>query len=115
MAARLGWRASVITVITCGVVAASAAAQTVPLPKPDPRSKPGLATAGAIQSSPPEAAAPAAPASRGFFPFSFSLDKSAVAKASAFDAKQRALLDKVSRYLSSVQTIVGRFVQVGPD
>ena len=34
---------------------------------------------------------------------------------SPFDAKQRALLDRVSAYLSSVQTMVGKFVQVGPD
>ncbi len=31
------------------------------------------------------------------------------------DDKQRALVDKVSAYLSSVQTLVGDFVQVGPD
>jgi outer membrane lipoprotein-sorting protein len=32
-----------------------------------------------------------------------------------FDDKQRALVAKVSSYLSSVQTLVGDFVQVGPD
>ena len=52
---------------------------------------------------------------RGFFPFSFSLDKGASAKATAFDAKQRALLEKISGYLFGVQTLVGSFVQVGPD
>jgi outer membrane lipoprotein-sorting protein len=112
--ARLGWRASVVAAIAYGVVAASAVAQTVPLPKPDPRSKPRSATAGAIQS-PPRGAANSAPTSNGFFPFSFSLDKSGAAKAAAFDAKQRALLDKVSGYLAGVQTMVGSFVQVGPD
>jgi outer membrane lipoprotein-sorting protein len=34
---------------------------------------------------------------------------------SPFDAKQRALLDRISAYLSSVQIMVGKFVQVGPD
>jgi outer membrane lipoprotein-sorting protein len=34
---------------------------------------------------------------------------------SPFDAKQRALLDRISAYLSGVQTMVGKFVQVGPD
>jgi len=34
---------------------------------------------------------------------------------SPFGAKQRALLDRISNYLSSVQTMVGKFVQVGPD
>ena len=32
-----------------------------------------------------------------------------------FDDKQRALVAKVSGYLSGVQTLVGDFVQVGPD
>jgi len=32
-----------------------------------------------------------------------------------FDERQRALVDKVSTYLSSVQTLTGDFVQVGPD
>ena len=32
-----------------------------------------------------------------------------------FNDKQRALVAKVSSYLSSVQTLVGDFVQVGPD
>ena len=33
----------------------------------------------------------------------------------SFDAKQRAEAAKVSAYLSSLQTLVGNFVQVGPD
>ena len=33
----------------------------------------------------------------------------------AFDARQRALVDRVSAYLSSVQQLIGNFVQVGPD
>jgi outer membrane lipoprotein-sorting protein len=32
-----------------------------------------------------------------------------------FDAAQRALVDKVSAYLSSVQVMSGDFVQIGPD
>jgi outer membrane lipoprotein-sorting protein len=32
-----------------------------------------------------------------------------------FDANQRALIDRVSMYLSTVNTLVGDFVQVGPD
>jgi outer membrane lipoprotein-sorting protein len=36
-------------------------------------------------------------------------------QATAFDNKQRALLDRISMYLSSVQTMVGNFVQIGPD
>jgi outer membrane lipoprotein-sorting protein len=33
----------------------------------------------------------------------------------AFDAKQRALADKVSAYLTSVRQLQGKFVQVAPD
>jgi outer membrane lipoprotein-sorting protein len=57
----------------------------------------------------------------GLFPFSALFgNKSSTAPAapeppSPFDAKQRALLDRISNYLSSVQTMVGKFVQVGPD
>jgi outer membrane lipoprotein-sorting protein len=34
---------------------------------------------------------------------------------SPFDAKQRTLLSRISNYLSSVQAMTGKFVQVGPD
>ena len=33
----------------------------------------------------------------------------------SFDASQRTLLDKVNTYFNSVTTLVGKFVQVGPD
>ena len=33
----------------------------------------------------------------------------------AFDASQRAMIDRVNMYLMSVQTMIGDFVQVGPD
>ena len=52
--------------------------------------------------------------SRASFPFSFSLDKLRAGRP-AFDANQRALLEKISGYLSGIQTLVGNFVQVGPD
>jgi outer membrane lipoprotein-sorting protein len=95
---------------------ASAVAEDVPLPAPRP--KPGSSSAGSAPPSPAAAAAPAQqPASKGFFPFSlFGGNKSTgSSQAASFDAKQRAMLDKVSNYLSSVQTMVGNFVQVGPD
>jgi outer membrane lipoprotein-sorting protein len=94
---------------------ASAVAEDVPLPTPSPRAK-------ANAAAPPTAnAAPAAPeaAPKGFFPFSFNFGgkgtTASPATATAFDAKQRALLDKISNYLSGVQTMVGNFVQIGPD
>ncbi len=95
--------------------ALSAAAEDVPLPTPAPRSK--------AASAPPPAVAPAtampgpaaAPGNKGFFPFSFSTGKNGPSQATAFDDKQRGLLDRISAYLTSVQTLVGNFVQIGPD
>ena len=135
MAARWGRGAGIIVVMmACGVVtAASALAQSVPLPTPDPRTKTtgalpaivhapaprggaaGPATAPAAGATGTAAAEAPATTSKGLFPFSFSFGSGASSKATAFDAKQRATLEKISGYLSSVQTMVGNFVQVGPD
>jgi outer membrane lipoprotein-sorting protein len=94
------------------LVAASARAEDVPLPTPAPRAK-----NSAAQPAPAPATTDTAPSGlKGFFPFSFSTGgKSGASGQVAFDARQRALLDKVSNYLSSVQTLVGNFVQIGPD
>jgi outer membrane lipoprotein-sorting protein len=101
----------------CAVLAvATASAENIPLPTPAPLPKSGIAPPPAAA---PDASAPAATDSgpAHFFPFSFSLDKGLQlqGQAGAFDAKQRALLDRISMYLSSVQTMVGNFVQIGPD
>jgi len=114
--------------------------EKVPLPVPAPLPKTGSAPPAAMPKS-GTAAQPAAAAAKpandkpandkpvtetrpSLFPFSAlfgnnSSTASTPPKASdppsPFDAKQRALLDRISTYLSSVQTMVGRFVQVGPD
>jgi outer membrane lipoprotein-sorting protein len=82
-----------------------AATQNVPLPVPAPKKPP---TQGAPQSAnqPPRPLAPIGPAAAPALRFG---------ESTAFDANQRALVDRVSSYLSSVQTLVGDFVQVGPD
>ena len=105
---------AILLAMACVVFAtASAVAEDVPLPAPRPKAGSTSPGSGA-PPSPAAAAAPAQPASKGFFPFSLFGNKSA-SQAASFDAKQRAMLDKVSNYLSSVQTMVGNFVQVGPD
>jgi len=110
--------------VACGLfAAASAMAQSVPLPTPAPRPKaevpsaPATAATGAASATvaAPAAAAPATTEARGFFPFSSFGKSAAPSQATAFDANQRALLDKISGYLSGVQTLVGNFVQIGPD
>ena len=93
---------------------ARAAAQDEPAPgsAPAAAAKPAAADAGPATT----AAAPAAATSRGFFPVLVLVwARARTSQATAFDAKQRALLDRISAYLSSVQTLVGNFVQVGPD
>jgi outer membrane lipoprotein-sorting protein len=113
--------AKIVVAIVCAIVcalafgflgAATALAENVPLPTPAPLPKTG--------STAPPAATDSAPADAqkapGFFPFSMPFGKSgSTDQATAFDDKQRALLDRISMYLSSVQTMVGDFVQIGPD
>jgi outer membrane lipoprotein-sorting protein len=107
------------TIAAALALAAPAVAENVPLPVPAPLPKTGTVPPAAAASKP-------AAETPGLFPFSalfgnkssggglFS-SPSAPEPASSFDAKQRAILDRVSGYLSSVQTMVGKFVQVGPD
>ena len=108
-----------------------AVSEKVPLPVPAPLPKTG--------SAPPPAATPARNSAEthpaesrpaetrqtpSLFPFSALFgNKSSTGSTppktpeppSPFDAKQRVLLDRISAYLSGVQTMVGKFVQVGPD
>ena len=111
--------------IAASFIAASALADpvatgNVPLPTPAPQPKTGTA--------PPAKPAAETPQTPSLFPFSAlfghkssSSTTSAPSAPSApeppspFDAKQRALLERISAYLSSLQTMVGKFVQVGPD
>jgi len=113
-AAKLG-PATIFAAVLCVLIGtASAAAESVPLPTPAPLPKTGAAPAPAATDT-----APGDAAKKGFFPFSLPFGNSSSSnssnQATAFDAKQRALLDRVSMYLSSVQTMVGNFVQIGPD
>jgi len=115
-----GRRAAIVGMATvlavlCGVMAAgSAFAENVPLPAPAPQPKSGAAPGAMAPAS--GQLAPASGEGKGFFPFSLPFGGSApLSQASAFDAKQRTLLSRVSTYLSGVQTMVGNFVQIGPD
>ena len=107
-------RALLVGALLVGTLAAAsvALAQSVPLPTPAPQ-KEGMPLPPSAQ---PRATTP--PASQG--PFSgikslFNLGGQTDAASAAFDAKQRAQVDRVSQYLTSVQTLSGNFVQVGPD
>lgn len=62
---------------------------------------------------------PAASPQRGSVPMPqptpTAASQSAGRDASGFDGKQRAIIGRVNAYLSNMQTLVGDFVQVGPD
>jgi len=90
-------------------------AQTVPVPKPAPKGrdntqmsasegqKRGPFTTGTTAITPPE---PVIPDPHRNIPSNIF---------ASFDANQKAQAAKVSSYLSSLQNLVGNFVQVGPD
>jgi outer membrane lipoprotein-sorting protein len=71
-----------------------AAAQGVPLPPRKPP-QPVRPPAGDTAARPPTPVRPA--------------------ESVPYDGSQKALVDRVSNYLSSVQTLIGDFVQIGPD
>src|ERR1700680_2676171 len=110
--------ASLIAASIVGVAAlsgvTSSSAQTVPMPKPAPKARSSVQmsasdpqkapmTTGATSATPPD---PVIPDPRRNVPASIF---------SSFDANQKAQAAKVSAYLSSLQTLAGNFVQVGPD
>jgi outer membrane lipoprotein-sorting protein len=89
----------------------STAQQTVPIPKPAPKGRDSAQmgsdaraqmTTGSTQAPPN----PVIPDPHRNVPTNIF---------ATFDANQKAQAAKVSNYLSSLQTLVGNFVQVGPD
>ena len=113
---RRGWRCWPLLIV--GVAeprAAPSSAQTVPMPETGAESaqrrpdcsasdaQKGPMTTGATPATPPD---PVIPDPRRNVPANIF---------ATFDANQKAQAAKVSAYLSSLQTLVGNFVQVGPD
>jgi outer membrane lipoprotein-sorting protein len=97
------------------VPAQAVPAQSVPIPKPAPKGRDavqmsasdpqrGPMTTGATPLAPPPT--PVIPDPRRNLPANIF---------STFDTNQKAQAARVSSYLSSLQTLVGNFVQVGPD
>jgi outer membrane lipoprotein-sorting protein len=106
--------------LTSVMLATMAAAQSVPLPVPAP-SRSAAPPATGQQQQRPAAPVPITPGAQRD-------PKGAVAapvvrppsifspgQTTAFDARQRALVDRVSAYLMSVRVLSGDFVQIGPD
>jgi outer membrane lipoprotein-sorting protein len=105
--------ASMIGVATLSAATPSAA-QTVPIPKPAPKGRDALQmSASDPQRAPMTTGATPAPPPNPVIPDPHrNLPANIFA---TFDANQKAQAGKVSSYLSSLQTLVGNFVQVGPD
>lgn len=98
----------------------TATAETIPLPTPAPLPKEGALPASSAR--PGSTAKPGISGLAAGFRSLFNLDPkpepsapATTATTAAFNPSQRAHVDKVSAYLSSVQQLVGNFVQVGPD
>jgi outer membrane lipoprotein-sorting protein len=103
--------ALLVTVSISGGVITRSAAQTVPLPKPAPKARDMRMSASDPQKAPmttgtTPAPEPVIPDPRRNVPASIF---------ATFDANQKAQAARVSSYLSSLQTLAGNFVQVGPD
>ena len=97
-----------------GMVAlTSASAEPIPLPTPAPLPKEGASSSTRTGT--------AAQAAGSALKSLFHLDREPEAAATpsstttGFNSAQRAQVDKVSAYLSSIQQLVGDFVQIGPD
>jgi outer membrane lipoprotein-sorting protein len=93
--------------LVTGLFGMSDASAEVPLPRPAPKAK-SIVVAQA-RPTPPGTIAPAPGPVRPNAP------AGKPGEATAFDGTQRALVDRISQYLSGMRQVVGKFVQVGPD
>jgi outer membrane lipoprotein-sorting protein len=93
--------------------AQTVSAQIVPMPKPAPKARGVQLTASDQQKAPmTTGTTPTAPPNPVIPDPRRNLPANIFA---TFDANQKAQAAKVSSYLSSLQTLVGNFIQVGPD
>ena len=101
--------------LVTGLLVPPALAQTVPLPKPSPKTRDNIQMSAA-ERTPVAAAVAVAAATKPPDPVIPDPRRNVPANIFAtFDANQKAQAAKVSNYLSSLNTLVGNFVQVGPD
>ena len=109
-------RSLLIGVGLLGLVAAETAAQPVPTPAPRPKASvaPPPAAAPSGTTKPQAQLTPAQSQGGGSF-FPFKIPGFGQPGGGAFDANQRALIDRVNVYLMSIQLLTGDFVQVGSD
>jgi outer membrane lipoprotein-sorting protein len=103
------------------VVATTAAAETIPLPRPAPFPKTGLTPPAPVGTPPARTTAPAQNSGPlWWLPPIFggqqqTPQESTGTTTTGLEPAQRTLVDKVSGYLSRVQVMSGDFAQIGPD
>jgi outer membrane lipoprotein-sorting protein len=105
---------ALLIAISIAGFATPALSQTVPVPKPAPKAK---ARDGSVQMSAQEKG-PTTTGATQTPPNPVIPDPNRNVPANifaTFDSNQKAQAARVSSYLSSLQTLVGNFVQVGPD
>ncbi|MEA2930162.1 MAG: hypothetical protein QOG38_2590 [Hyphomicrobiales bacterium] len=101
------------------VAALPASAEPIPLPTPAPQPKigsvpPPPSSVPSVRPGAPAQLSQNTPPSGSIFPFKIP-GFGKPNETTAFDARQRALVERVNMYLMSLQTLIGDFVQVGPD
>ncbi len=107
---RTSGAAALVGMMMLGATAVTAA-QSVPTPVPAPRKD----AASPLSSQPlrPPGSVPGSATGAPALAAAGTVLKPG--ETTAFDGSQRSLVDRVSTYLSGVQSLVGSFVQVGPD
>jgi outer membrane lipoprotein-sorting protein len=123
--ARTGPKVAIIALFTC-LAATPALAQSIPLPAPRPSAADHPAITGSIVAPvrpavPAEALNARAQATQAqgkppnpvSNPFAALLGRSG--SAGALTPEQRTIIERVNNYLSTMQNLSGKFVQVGPD
>ena len=100
--------------ICLALAPAAAWAQPAPVPPPAQKRTGTVPPPPVAQNSGPRVQPQAPAQSNNLFPFKIP-GLSSPGTTTAFDGNQRVLIDRVNMYLMSVQTMIGNFVQVGPD
>ena len=101
-----------------GMVAlTSASAEPIPLPTPAPLPKEGASSATKTGTAAQAGGSGLASGLKSLFHLEQEPEPPATPSSTttSFNSTQRAQVDKISAYLSSIQQMVGDFVQVGPD
>ena len=121
MGSRTAGVTALLSSLALCMTAGVALAQSVPMPAPAPQPKsqgPTATPQTAAATGTTQPAAKPPEQSSGFFPNIFKPPAALFGKSgetTAFDAKQRALADRISAYLSNVRQMHGNFVQVAPN